>query len=98
MQPDAAARSPGQTVRVRGRGRRPKVDPSRGSSEAYGFVESIAAVAAAAVYLAWAYLPEPWLGSLAVTYYPARSVPQPPWTAAVAICPSPIPLTIDAEC
>ncbi|BAF27282.1 phosphatidylinositol N-acetylglucosaminyltransferase subunit P [Oryza sativa Japonica Group] len=70
MQSDAVARSPRQTVRVGGR--RPTADPSRGSSEAYGFVGSIAAVAAAAAYLAWAYLPEPWLRFLGVTYYPAR--------------------------
>uniref|UniRef100_A0A0E0R2Q8 Eukaryotic translation initiation factor 3 subunit B n=1 Tax=Oryza rufipogon TaxID=4529 RepID=A0A0E0R2Q8_ORYRU len=70
MQSDAVARSPRQTVRVGGR--RPTADPSRGSSEAYGFVGSIAAVAAAAAYLAWAYLPEPWLRFLGVTYYLAR--------------------------
>uniref|UniRef100_A0A0E0E9V0 PIG-P domain-containing protein n=1 Tax=Oryza meridionalis TaxID=40149 RepID=A0A0E0E9V0_9ORYZ len=76
MQSDAAARSPRQTVRVRGR--RPTADPSRSSSEAYGFVGSIAAVAAAAAYLAWAYLPQPWLRFLGVTYYPARH-----WALAV---------------
>ncbi|KAF0930166.1 hypothetical protein E2562_030319 [Oryza meyeriana var. granulata] len=76
MQSEAAARSPRQTVsRLRVTGRRPKADPSRGGggpgpSEAYGFVGSIAAVA----YLAWAYLPEPWLRSLGVTCYPARWV------------------------
>ncbi|KAF0930165.1 hypothetical protein E2562_030319 [Oryza meyeriana var. granulata] len=80
MQSEAAARSPRQTVsRLRVTGRRPKADPSRGGggpgpSEAYGFVGSIAAVA----YLAWAYLPEPWLRSLGVTCYPARH-----WALAV---------------
>ncbi|KAL6844193.1 hypothetical protein ACP4OV_025866 [Aristida adscensionis] len=41
-------------------------------SEVYGFVGSITTVIATAVYLAWAYTPEPWLRSLGITYYPSR--------------------------
>jgi phosphatidylinositol glycan class P protein len=38
----------------------------------YGFVGSITTVIATAVYLAWAYTPEPWLNSLGITYYPTK--------------------------
>jgi phosphatidylinositol glycan class P protein len=41
-------------------------------SEVYGFVGSITTVIATAVYLAWAYTPEPWLHSLGITYYPIK--------------------------
>jgi hypothetical protein len=35
-------------------------------------VGSIAAVAAALAYLAWAYAPEPWLRYIGATYYPNK--------------------------
>jgi phosphatidylinositol glycan class P protein len=38
----------------------------------YGFVGSITTVIATAVYLAWAYTPEPVLRSLGITYYPSK--------------------------
>ncbi|CAL4912506.1 unnamed protein product [Urochloa decumbens] len=41
-------------------------------SEVYGFVGSITTVIATAVYLAWAYTPEPCLRSLGITYYPSK--------------------------
>ncbi|KAL6651625.1 hypothetical protein ACP70R_010550 [Stipagrostis hirtigluma subsp. patula] len=41
-------------------------------SEVYGFVGSITTVIATAVYLVWAYTPEPWLHSLGITYYPSK--------------------------
>lgn len=76
-------RSPRQTVSLlRNRRRRPQFerelerDPAAASgpkpSEVYGFVGSITTVIATAVYLAWAYTPEPWLHSLGITYYPTK--------------------------
>ncbi|KAK8491292.1 hypothetical protein V6N11_051304 [Hibiscus sabdariffa] len=41
-------------------------------SEVYGFVGSITTVVATAIYLAWAYIPEPWLHSIGIFYYPSR--------------------------
>eukprot|EP00268_Persea_americana_P026003 TRINITY_DN2535_c1_g1_i1.p1 TRINITY_DN2535_c1_g1~~TRINITY_DN2535_c1_g1_i1.p1 ORF type:complete len:133 (+),score=17.22 TRINITY_DN2535_c1_g1_i1:171-569(+) len=41
-------------------------------SEVYGFVGSISAVVATAIFLAWAYIPENWLHFLGITYYPSR--------------------------
>jgi hypothetical protein len=38
----------------------------------YGFVGSITTVIATAVYVAWAYTPEPALRSLGITYYPSK--------------------------
>jgi hypothetical protein len=38
----------------------------------YGFVGSITTVIATAVYLAWAYTPEPVLRSVGITYYPSK--------------------------
>ncbi|KQJ97879.1 hypothetical protein BRADI_3g33895v3 [Brachypodium distachyon] len=57
--------------------RTPRVRRPR-PSEAYGFAGTIAAAAAAAAYLAWAYAPEPWLRSLGATYYPSKH-----WALAV---------------
>jgi phosphatidylinositol glycan class P protein len=80
-------RSPRQTVSLlRNRSRRPRFgrerererDPAAAAaagpkpSEVYGFVWSITTVIATAVYLAWAYTPEPWLNSLGITYYPTK--------------------------
>ncbi|EMS56068.1 hypothetical protein TRIUR3_03032 [Triticum urartu] len=42
------------------------------AEEVYGFVGSITVVIATAVYLAWAYTPEPALRSLGITYYPTK--------------------------
>lgn len=86
-------RSPRQTVSLlRNRSRRPRFgrerererDPAAAAaagpkpSEVYGFVGSITTVIATAVYLAWAYTPEPWLNSLGITYYPTKY-----WAVAV---------------
>ncbi|KAM0926227.1 hypothetical protein ACQ4PT_003369 [Festuca glaucescens] len=86
-------RSPRQTVSLlRNRSRRPRLgrerererDPAAAAaagpkpSEVYGFVGSITTVIATAVYLAWAYTPEPWLHSLGITYYPTKY-----WAVAV---------------
>jgi hypothetical protein len=83
--PSLVVRSPRQTVSLI-RNRRPHRDwaPSSRSpsfaardhgpkpSEVYGFVGSITTVIATAVYLAWAYTPEPVLRSLGITYYPSK--------------------------
>ncbi|KAJ1255145.1 hypothetical protein BS78_K284600 [Paspalum vaginatum] len=83
--PSLVVRSPRQTVSLI-RNRRPQRDwnPSSRSpsfatrdhgpkpSEVYGFVGSITTVIATAVYLAWAYTPEPVLRSLGITYYPSK--------------------------
>ncbi|KAJ4837036.1 hypothetical protein Tsubulata_028291 [Turnera subulata] len=42
------------------------------SSEVYGFVGSITTVVATVVFLVWAYVPEPWLHSVGIYYYPNR--------------------------
>ncbi|XVF31786.1 hypothetical protein REPUB_Repub17cG0022400 [Reevesia pubescens] len=41
-------------------------------SEVYGFVGSIATVVATGIFLVWAYIPEPWLHSIGIFYYPSR--------------------------
>ncbi|XVE78576.1 hypothetical protein DITRI_Ditri13aG0156900 [Diplodiscus trichospermus] len=41
-------------------------------SEVYGFVGSITTVVATAIFLVWAYIPEPWLHSVGIFYYPSR--------------------------
>ncbi|MBA0646470.1 hypothetical protein Goklo_014434 [Gossypium klotzschianum] len=41
-------------------------------SEVYGFVGSIMTVVATTIYLAWAYIPEPWLHSIVIFYYPNK--------------------------
>jgi phosphatidylinositol N-acetylglucosaminyltransferase subunit P len=79
--PALVVHSPRQTVsRLRRRRPHRDWDPSSGSpsfaardhgpkpSEVYGFVGSITTVMATAVYLAWAYTPEPCLRSLGITY------------------------------
>ncbi|XP_044971739.1 phosphatidylinositol N-acetylglucosaminyltransferase subunit P-like [Hordeum vulgare subsp. vulgare] len=68
--PAAQQRSPRQAATARGHGTR--------HSEAYGFVGSIAASAAALAYIAWAYAPEPWLCNIGATYYPNKR-----WAVAV---------------
>lgn len=40
--------------------------------EVYGFVGSISTIVAAGLFFLWAYLPEPWLHYLGITYYPSR--------------------------
>ncbi|RLN18308.1 phosphatidylinositol N-acetylglucosaminyltransferase subunit P-like [Panicum miliaceum] len=83
--PSLVVHSPRQTVsRLRRRRPHRDWDPSSGSpsfaardhgpkpSEVYGFVGSITTVIATAVYLAWAYTPEPCLRPLGITYYPSR--------------------------
>jgi len=83
--PSLVVRSPRQTVSLI-RNRRPHRDwdnstrsPSFAArdhgpkpSEVYGFVGSITTAMATAVYLAWAYTPEPVLRSLGITYYPSK--------------------------
>ncbi|KAK9123574.1 hypothetical protein Sjap_013176 [Stephania japonica] len=49
-------------------------------SEVYGFVGSISTVVATVLFLIWAYIPEPWLHSVGITYYPSRY-----WAFAVPI-------------
>ena len=61
---DQSSRSPSFAARDHG----PK------PSEVYGFVGSITTVIATAVYLAWAYTPEPCLRSLGITYFPSKYV------------------------
>ncbi|OEL24754.1 Phosphatidylinositol N-acetylglucosaminyltransferase subunit P [Dichanthelium oligosanthes] len=83
--PSLVVRSPRQTVsRLRTRRTHRDWDPSLGRpsfaardhgpkpSEVYGFVGSITTVIATAVYLAWAYTPEPCLRSLGITYVPSK--------------------------
>jgi len=85
--PSLVVHSPRQTVsRLRRRRPHRDWDPSSGPpsfaardhgpkpSEVYGFVGSITTVIATAVYLAWAYTPEPCLRSLGITYYPSKYV------------------------
>ncbi|KAF8407438.1 hypothetical protein HHK36_006571 [Tetracentron sinense] len=40
-------------------------------SEVYGFVGSISTVVTTGIFLVWAYVPEPWLHSVGITYYPS---------------------------
>ncbi|GJN01312.1 hypothetical protein PR202_ga18569 [Eleusine coracana subsp. coracana] len=68
--PSLVVRSPRQTVGLLRN--RPAGDHGPKPSEVYGFVGSITTVIAIAVYLAWAYTPEPWLHSLGITYYPSK--------------------------
>ncbi|XP_042499518.1 phosphatidylinositol N-acetylglucosaminyltransferase subunit P-like [Macadamia integrifolia] len=49
-------------------------------SEVYGFVGSITTVVATVIFLGWAYVPEPWLHSIGITYYPSRY-----WALAVPV-------------
>ncbi|KAM7471986.1 hypothetical protein LguiA_010169 [Lonicera macranthoides] len=42
------------------------------SSEVYGFVGSISTVVATVVFMVWAYVPEQWLHSISISYYPSR--------------------------
>ncbi|XVF71296.1 hypothetical protein PTKIN_Ptkin12aG0025500 [Pterospermum kingtungense] len=46
-------------------------------SEVYGFVGSITTVVATVIFLVWAYIPEPWLHSVGIFYYPSRSATFP---------------------
>ncbi|KAK2424117.1 phosphatidylinositol N-acetylglucosaminyltransferase subunit P [Trifolium repens] len=41
-------------------------------SEVYGFVGSITTVVATVIFLVWAYVPESWLHSIGISYYPSR--------------------------
>ncbi|CAN0910331.1 Phosphatidylinositol N-acetylglucosaminyltransferase subunit P [Linum grandiflorum] len=41
-------------------------------SEVYGFVGIITTVVATVIFLAWAYVPESWLHSIGIYYYPNR--------------------------
>ncbi|KAJ4970972.1 hypothetical protein NE237_004071 [Protea cynaroides] len=49
-------------------------------SEVYGFVGSISTIVATVIFLGWAYIPEPWLHSIGITYYPSRY-----WALAVPV-------------
>ncbi|KAK9145217.1 hypothetical protein Sjap_005120 [Stephania japonica] len=46
----------------------------------YGFVGPISTVAVTVLFLIWTYIPEPWLHSVGITYYPSRY-----WAFAVPI-------------
>ncbi|KAJ7962799.1 Phosphatidylinositol N-acetylglucosaminyltransferase subunit P [Quillaja saponaria] len=41
-------------------------------SEVYGFVGSITTVVASVIFFVWAYVPESWLHSIGIFYYPSR--------------------------
>ncbi|KAK9911216.1 hypothetical protein M0R45_035137 [Rubus argutus] len=41
-------------------------------AEVYGFVGSITTVVATVIFLVWAYVPESWLHSIGIFYYPSR--------------------------
>ncbi|CAK9167562.1 unnamed protein product [Ilex paraguariensis] len=41
-------------------------------SEVYGFVGSISTLVATVIFLVWAYVPESWLHSVGIFYYPSR--------------------------
>ncbi|KAL2463758.1 Phosphatidylinositol N-acetylglucosaminyltransferase [Forsythia ovata] len=41
-------------------------------SEVYGFVGSITAVVATVIFIIWAYVPDCWLHSIGIYYYPSR--------------------------
>ncbi|KAF7809230.1 Phosphatidylinositol N-acetylglucosaminyltransferase subunit P [Senna tora] len=41
-------------------------------SEVYGFVGSITVAVASVIFLLWAYVPESWLHSIGISYYPSR--------------------------
>ncbi|MCO5586582.1 hypothetical protein L7F22_040523 [Adiantum nelumboides] len=41
-------------------------------AEVYGFVGSISTIVGAVLFFGWAYLPESWLYSTGITYYPSR--------------------------
>jgi phosphatidylinositol N-acetylglucosaminyltransferase subunit P len=78
--PSLVVRSPRQTVSLLRRHRDPfprspsfaAGDHGPKPAEVYGFVGSITTVIATALYLAWAYTPEPWLRSVGITYYPSK--------------------------
>lgn len=48
--------------------------PKQGAkpTEVYGFVGAISTLVGFTVFLIWAYLPEPWLHTMGITYYPNR--------------------------
>lgn len=41
-------------------------------SEVYGFVGSISTIVASVIFFIWAYVPQSWLHSIGITYYPSR--------------------------
>ncbi|KAL2928551.1 Phosphatidylinositol N-acetylglucosaminyltransferase subunit P [Bienertia sinuspersici] len=47
-------------------------------AEVYGFVGSITTIVATAIFFIWAYVPEHWLHSVGISYYPSRY-----WAVAV---------------
>ncbi|KAL1802441.1 hypothetical protein ACET3Z_031088 [Daucus carota] len=52
---------------------RPKPDDAGPKpSEVYGFVGSITTAVALVVFLVWAYVPENWLHTVGIYYYPSR--------------------------
>lgn len=42
-------------------------------AEVYGFVGSITTIVATAMFFIWAYVPEHWLHSIGIFYYPSRT-------------------------
>ncbi|GAV87678.1 PIG-P domain-containing protein [Cephalotus follicularis] len=49
-------------------------------SEVYGFVGSITVIVASVVFVVWAYVPDPWLHSIGIFYYPSKY-----WALAVPV-------------
>lgn len=41
-------------------------------SEVYGFVGAISTVVATVIFMVWAYVPDPWLHSIGIFYYPSK--------------------------
>lgn len=60
------------SVFIRGQGEGDRSKQGAKPAEVYGFVGSISTVVATVLFFAWAYLPESWLYSMGVTYYPSR--------------------------
>ncbi|KAJ0700846.1 putative phosphatidylinositol N-acetylglucosaminyltransferase [Helianthus annuus] len=42
-------------------------------SEVYGFVGAISTVVATVIFMVWAYVPDPWLHSIGIFYYPSKN-------------------------
>ncbi|KAL4371244.1 hypothetical protein AHAS_Ahas06G0146400 [Arachis hypogaea] len=55
-------------------------------SEVYSFVGSIPTVAAAIIFLVWDYVPESWLHSVGIYYYPSREISSNIWNHNLNSC------------
>ncbi|KAJ7118606.1 hypothetical protein O6H91_02G115200 [Diphasiastrum complanatum] len=58
-------------------------------AEVYGFVGAICTIVATAIFFVWAYLPEAWLHSIGITYYPSRY-----WAVAIPAYMMVVPLFV----